>query len=340
MSWVKQGDEAVMHPVVLAALELEDADDRTTNELFGCMGRCSSLVAAHKGDYVIRRGMFITVAGATRWRVLWDQAIRAGYAVAVELEDGSPALKIVEDEGLFHMIPRAERERNNARRNDTRDDRLIVPVRVRDGDQCRWCGVVVQWGNKRGGRGGTYDHVHPGQPAKSPDDLLVCCRTCNSARQDDLASWTRQLLPPPTDPYYSDSSVNFLAKRGATVRSSEGRTPVRETTSGQTNGTQTAAHSGRTPATADETTEQRPARVPEPGPSQDAPNTRAPRSGESRQIEAVTDLDMPGRDGHGSGRGGKGPQPPTPPTLRENPSPPDPSPAGTKSRRRRRRKRR
>ena len=40
---------------------------------------------------------------------------------------------------------------------------IIVPVRWRDGDACRYCGKVVNWADRKGGKGGTYDHRMPGQ---------------------------------------------------------------------------------------------------------------------------------------------------------------------------------
>ncbi|MGG7653525.1 hypothetical protein [Kocuria rosea] len=327
-------------------MEWEDGGYQLKNELFGLIAICCSVVAALKGDYVIGRGVFIREAGPD-WPRLEEAAVRAGYVTRVQLEDGSPALKLVEDTSLFHMIPRAERDRNNQHRNDTRRAELTIPVRVRDGDQCRYCGIVVHWGDRRGGRGGTYDHLDPSRPAESPEDLVACCRTCNSARQDDLASFDKELKPAPTDPFYSASTAKLLAKHGITVQATDNRTPVKEATSGQTNGATTAAHSKATPAPAVEPSEQRPAEAPEPGPSKDAPKTTDRGSGRSRQNEGVTDQAAPGRDGSGSGRAREGSgrvgslAPPPPEKSRpENPPTDQPRPGDHKPGKRKRPRRR
>jgi len=189
MPWLRVGDTAADHPVTLAPLEDEAADERTVNELFGFAVRCAVRAAAHETDYVVTVGTARSVAGG-RYETLVPAAIRAGYFSWVELEaeDGTTrrALKLLEEADLFHMILRDERAWTNARKRDTSNPTLTAPVRERDGDACRWCGQVVVWsGDRKSGRAGTYDHVRPGQPAESPDDLVVACKTCNSARGDE-----------------------------------------------------------------------------------------------------------------------------------------------------------
>lgn len=342
MSWLKNGDETAMHEIVLAPLEWEDAEEYTVNELFGCMARCASYVAGAKGDYIIRLRV-LKLVGGSRWKALEGQAIRAGYLTRVELEDGSPAYQLVKETGLFHMISAAERERNNQHRNDTRNPKLTMPIRLRDGDQCRWCGLVVYWGgDKKSARAGTYDHLQGRAEPGTVETMVVACKACNESRQDDREGWTKQLLPAPIDPFYSEGTAKQLNKHGYTVTASDAPR-VKEPSSGQTNGSPAAAHSATTPAPAVETPEKRPAPAPEPGPSQDASKTETPGSGRSRQTEGVTDQAAPGRDGTGSGRGGPGraggrAHHPSKPNRQQDPSTDQPRPGTRKRPRRRKRK--
>jgi len=54
-------------------------------------------------------------------------------------------------------------------------------VRERDGDNCRYCGIIANWNDRKGPTGATYDHVDPTGPA-SLDNIVVACRACNSKK--------------------------------------------------------------------------------------------------------------------------------------------------------------
>lgn len=78
----------------------------------------------------------------------------------------------------------ASRAKDSVRRRDMRSaylDGTITAVRSRDGDACRYCGNVVDWSDRRGTNGGTYDHVDPAGPSVV-SNLVVCCRGCNSMK--------------------------------------------------------------------------------------------------------------------------------------------------------------
>jgi len=60
-------------------------------------------------------------------------------------------------------------------------DGTINAVRDRDGNNCRYCDQEVNWQDRRGPAGGTYDHVDPTGPT-TPENLVVCCRSCNSKK--------------------------------------------------------------------------------------------------------------------------------------------------------------
>lgn len=89
-----------------------------------------------------------------------------------------------------------------------RDRDLIAAIRGRDEDQCRYCGVPVNWKDKRGPVGGTYDHVIPRGP-NSLENVVVACRDCNGQKSDRTPEESQMpLLPIPTP-------IQLPAKSGA-----------------------------------------------------------------------------------------------------------------------------
>ena len=60
---------------------------------------------------------------------------------------------------------------------------LVRAVRERDGNRCRYCGIGVNWKDRRGPGGGTYDHVDPtDRQQNSVGNVVVACRSCNSKK--------------------------------------------------------------------------------------------------------------------------------------------------------------
>lgn len=219
MPWLRVGDTSITHPVVLRALELEEADGRTLWELFGFVTACAIHAAGHKTDYVVELGTIRSIAGLSEAPRLIKSAIACGYFTEVQGEDGRKAYKIIDDPELFHMRLKEDIEWENRQRNDTRNKTLIVPIRKRDGDACRWCGKVVFWGDQKGPRGATYDHIKPGHGAVTPDDMVVACRSCNSSRKNDVFAWAnRAPLPVPDEPRYGQKTARFLADNGEPVK--------------------------------------------------------------------------------------------------------------------------
>lgn len=261
MPWLKVSDAAATHPIALAPLDSLEADDRIVNELFGFIARCAVMSAQHEKDYVVTLGTARTLAGgADRFRVLADAAARAGYWKQVTIEDvqgqEQVAFELAQEKDLFHMILKAERAWETQRRADVANTDLTVPVRLRDGDGCRWCGKSVVWRDRKSGRGATYDHVHPGRGAASPEDLVIACRSCNGARQDENVKFDRTLMPPPERPLYGADTLAFLAEHGATPAAAGQSTaakqaPQRDTAPEPTSTAPVATAAGSTaPATA------------------------------------------------------------------------------------------
>jgi hypothetical protein len=75
----------------------------------------------------------------------------------------------------------AERAYNARKAALYRDPELLAAVRKRDGDRCRYCGCLVNWKDRRGSSGATYDHVDPDGP-NTLDNLVIACRGCNSRK--------------------------------------------------------------------------------------------------------------------------------------------------------------
>jgi hypothetical protein len=217
--WLKEGDAAANHPIVLSALEMEDADDRILNECFGWVNRCATQSAAYEKDYIITVGTARQMAGSiARYHALVKAAKFCGYLTETEITvDGEvrQAFKLVEDNDLFHMILKDERAWTNQRKKDQRNPELTVPVRQRDGDACRYCGKTVNWSDRVSGRAGSYDHTNPGRKA-TVETYVVCCKACNGRRADDPDS-TWETLPAPTEPLYGPQTVEFLVNHDVIV---------------------------------------------------------------------------------------------------------------------------
>lgn len=70
------------------------------------------------------------------------------------------------------------------RRKALQRNRLLCEeIVTRDRNRCRYCSVRVDFSNKRGATGGTYDHVDP-DGENSLENVVVACRRCNGRKKD------------------------------------------------------------------------------------------------------------------------------------------------------------
>lgn len=231
MSWLKQSDVSANHPLILRVLEVNWVDDRLLNEAYGWVNRCATQSAAFDKDYIVEVGTARQLAGLSRYKELLKTVVYCGIFEEKEVEENGsmrPVLKLVEDQDLFHMILKSEKEREKNRQADNRRPERSGPVRKRDGDECRWCGVVVKFSSDRkSARVGTIDHLNPRDLDSSEptpfERLVVACKQCNSQRKDG-STWDRDLLPEPSNPYYSKATAEWLLdKCGYRVKVSEER---------------------------------------------------------------------------------------------------------------------
>ncbi|WP_064257132.1 hypothetical protein [Rhodococcus sp. HS-D2] len=197
-------------------------------EAFGFLVLCASLSAAHTTDYLVSWGTAVLVAREEASRML-DVCTRAGL-MEETVVDGVQMWKIVEDPEFLHMRTAEEVAWERQRKSDNSNPELIVPVRLRDGDACRYCGQVVKWTARKGRLAGTYDHRVPGRAA-TIDTMVVSCGRCNSARKDNPAADEQHpLLPAPARPYFSPETRKWIAEHdwaksnGYSITSRRGKT--------------------------------------------------------------------------------------------------------------------
>lgn len=82
-----------------------------------------------------------------------------------------------------------------------------VEVRLRDGDACRYCGVLVDWRTRSTARSAVFSKVGDGpDPAAN---LVVACALCNTARGPVAVITTE-----PAHPHYGQATREWLAKYG------------------------------------------------------------------------------------------------------------------------------
>lgn len=213
MAWTRTGDDAATYPRLMQTAGVDGADERTVNEIAGWISRMAWQSAAHLTDYIVDVGTAYMLGGA-RTPELVRIAKRVGLLTDATTTAGLPAFKIIDDPEFIHIRLRKEVEWERQQGKDTRDTTLTVHVRRRDGDQCRWCRVVVQWRGRSSNRTGTIDHLHPGVPG-TVETMVVACKRCNSSRQDN-PQWQddHPLLDPPSAPLYGKWTAEFLTDNG------------------------------------------------------------------------------------------------------------------------------
>jgi 5-methylcytosine-specific restriction endonuclease McrA len=115
-------------------------------------------------------------------RRLMAQLVRTGEVLehadtfeVVKWLDDQPAAAVWDDD-----TQRERWARNKALR---RDRGLCKAIQQRDANLCRYCGTRVNWTDRKGPGGGTYDHVDP-DGLNTIDNVVVACRRCNGRKKD------------------------------------------------------------------------------------------------------------------------------------------------------------
>ncbi|MFJ2318402.1 HNH endonuclease [Glutamicibacter sp. NPDC087661] len=231
MSWLKQSDVSANHPLILRVLEVNWVDDRLLNEVYGWVNRCATQSAAFDKDYIVEVGTARMLAGLSRYAELLKTTLYCGIFEEKEIEENGKkrrVLKLVEEEDLFHMILKSDKDREKNRRADTYDMAKKGAIIKRDGAECRWCGRIVTFGNDRKSiKAHTIDHLDPTDLDTSDptpiDRLVVACLDCNSTRKEG-DFWDKELRPAPRIPYFTAAAAAWLRdKAGILVKVSTER---------------------------------------------------------------------------------------------------------------------
>jgi 5-methylcytosine-specific restriction endonuclease McrA len=93
----------------------------------------------------------------------------------------------------------ASRQVSKTRRQLYGDVELLAAIRERDGSACRYCGRDVNWRDRRGPGGATYDHVDPAA-GNTLENVVVACRGCNSSKGPRTLQECGMVLGPAPNP--------------------------------------------------------------------------------------------------------------------------------------------
>lgn len=214
MAWVRVSDTFNEAPEWMRAYELaaERGDDRLVSELKGAASALFTHSAQQWTDYKITYGAAVRHIGISRVEPVLQDLITIGIITEVESE-GERQFMLVERESFVHVIRSDAKSKATKRRNDQNRAGLQVPVMLRDGDQCRYCGDEVVWGDKKSDRGREYDHRDIDAPT-TPDNYVTACRGCNQLRHElgERAEEELPLLDPPESPMYGPELRKKLSR--------------------------------------------------------------------------------------------------------------------------------
>ena len=207
MAWLRVGDNINTHPLMSRLVEACEYDHALKNEALGLFIAMATSSAAHLTDYVVEPGL-VGVLAPGREKLLLD-VLRAATLVESfkDEEEGRWLYRLTNDPEFVHMRSRAEVEIDRDRSRDRRNPELTIPVRVRDGDQCRWCGRSVKFADHKSRRGGTIDSLNSHKES-TVETLVVACRGCNSDRKDGKPGFN--LRAEPVVPHYEPSTIDFI----------------------------------------------------------------------------------------------------------------------------------
>lgn len=299
MAWLRVEDTAHSHPAVLAAGR--GGDERQVNEALGWLSRCGSWAAEHLTDGFVPEDLARQYAGSPEnYTRLFTAARRAKQIVKARAHPvyGTGWQIQAGEDAVLHIRTREEVELDRARRGTTRLQDARNQVRLRDGDQCRYCAAWVDFRIKKGKHRGTYDHPDPADR----DTFVVCCGDCNSRkgkRTPVEADMPLLPAPDPADRHFTPDTQDKFAALGLL--------PPRP-------GTQPEHAPSRTGTPADAAANGAPSAPPRPAPQAASGTTgSSPRttdlgsaSGSRSSTNALPRQPLPGRDGIGSGRDGPG----------------------------------
>jgi hypothetical protein len=283
LPWLRIDDTAPDDPKVL----------RAGAHAFGFAALCAAWSAGKVGkipdawvpEYIAQRT-------DPDWDALAKRCVKAGIFSRPQRIGGERGWFVDQTDQLLHMRTNDEVQADREKSRATRQTGATRDVRLRDGDQCRYCGKSVNWADRVSARGGSYDHPDPADR----DVFVVACLGCNRAKAGRTpAEAAMPLLPVPDEPLIgAQTAQRFSVPQTAPARASKAQTPPARTPQVQT--PPEAARAPQADAAASPGHERSDTARPEgPGPICDP-------SGEVVQT-------YPRRDGTGPGQVGTGGQP-------------------------------
>lgn len=226
MPWKLSSDTTAFDPRVLDVREHPKADYRSVNDLAGFYDRMTTQLAQYpRDDFTLSYAECLQLASGVEdyLELLWDQATFCKLGRVVK-RNRRRAFQIFPDPSFVSVKTKKQVDFERQRRADNANLAITLPTRLRDGDVCRYCDQVVDFRNRTGHNGGTYDHRPPGVPAvpgASPTSV-VCCQTCNKIRGgivkgiDDpdralaMADAVKPLHAVPRRRFYQDQTLTWF----------------------------------------------------------------------------------------------------------------------------------
>lgn len=157
-----------------------------------------------------RRLADATIARASQWAGDPDCFVDALVAVGF-LDRDDDALKIhdwYEYAGKLLEQRKYVAQQKRRHRELYNNKALVQAIRDRDKDQCRYCGRLVNWQDRKGADGATYDYVDPEGPT-SLENIVVACRACSAGKNQRTPEEAGYTLTPPAK-YLQISSQNLV----------------------------------------------------------------------------------------------------------------------------------
>ncbi|MFP7366301.1 hypothetical protein SFC07_11110 [Corynebacterium callunae] len=219
MAWGRVDDTFNAWDCWMKATELaaQRGDDRLVLELKGACSALYTYSAQQWTDYEISYGAAIVQLGMSHAERLIADLIAIGLLTDIS-EGETRRFKLLERKDKWNNIRSDEKKHSAKRKRDQNRASLQVPVMLRDGDQCRYCGGEVVWGDTRSDAGREYDHINIDEETTA-ENYVVACRGCNQLRHDlgQEANIELPLLPAPDEPIYGPKLLERLAKWPPTV---------------------------------------------------------------------------------------------------------------------------
>jgi 5-methylcytosine-specific restriction endonuclease McrA len=169
MPWVRIDENALEHPKVIGLCD--GAFRLWVQGLSHCQKYLTDGLITQAGVRSLRsfspkRRRELTDAG------LWHDEESGGVRVHDYLQWNDSRQLVLEN-----------RDWSKRRRELYSDPALLSRIRERDRNQCRYCGKLVNWKDRRGPDGGTFDHVIARGP-NTAENVVVACRGCNASKGD------------------------------------------------------------------------------------------------------------------------------------------------------------